>query len=62
MCRQKKAKRIHKKEDTSAPTVAMELVMLSCVINAKEGRDMATVNIPGAFLQAEMEELVHMKL
>jgi hypothetical protein len=50
------------KEDTSTPTVAIELVMLSCIIDAKEGRDVATVNIPGAFMQEDMDELVHMKL
>jgi hypothetical protein len=36
--------------------------MLSCVIDAKEGRDVATVNIPGAFTQADMDNIVHMKL
>jgi hypothetical protein len=50
------------KEDASAPTVAIESVMLSCVIDAEEGRDVATVDIPGAFMQADMDELVHMKL
>jgi hypothetical protein len=50
------------KEDASAPTVAIESVLLSCVIDAKEGRDVATVDIPGAFMQANMDELVHMKL
>ena len=28
--------------------VAIESVMLSCVIDAKESRDVATVDIPGA--------------
>jgi hypothetical protein len=50
------------KEDASAPTVAIESVLLSCVIDAEEGRDVATVDIPGAFMQADMDELVHMKL
>jgi hypothetical protein len=36
--------------------------MLSCLINAEEDRDIATVDIPGAFMQADMEDLVHMKL
>jgi hypothetical protein len=36
--------------------------MLSCVIDAKEERDMATVDIPGAFMQADMDKLVHMRL
>jgi len=50
------------KEEASSPTVAIESVMLSCVIDAKEGRDEATVDIPGAFMQADMEDTVHMKL
>jgi hypothetical protein len=50
------------KEEASSPTVAIESVMLSCVIDAKEGRDIATVDIPGAFMQADMDEVVHMKL
>jgi hypothetical protein len=36
--------------------------MLSCVIDATEKRDVATVDIPGAFMQADMDELVHMRL
>jgi hypothetical protein len=50
------------KEDASFPTVSIESLMLSCVIDAKEKRDMATVDIPGAFMQADMDELVHMRL
>ena len=46
----------------SSPTVAIESVMLSCVIDAMEGRDVATVDIPGAFMQANMDETVHMRL
>ena len=49
------------KEDASAPTVAIEALMLSCAIDAKEERDVATVDIPGAFLHADMDDLVHMK-
>jgi hypothetical protein len=50
------------KEDASLPTLAIESVMLSCVIDAIERRDIATVDIPGAFMQADMDELVHVKL
>jgi Reverse transcriptase (RNA-dependent DNA polymerase) len=50
------------KEDASSPTVAIESVMLSCVIDAAEKRDVATVDIPGAFLHADMEDKVLMKL
>jgi Reverse transcriptase (RNA-dependent DNA polymerase) len=50
------------KEDASSPTVSIEALMLSCVIDATEKRDVATVDIPGAFMQADMDELVHMRL
>jgi len=50
------------KEEASSPTVAIEAVMLSCVIDAMEKRDVATVDIPGAFMQADMDDTVHMKL
>jgi hypothetical protein len=36
--------------------------MLSCIIDAMERRDIATVDIPGAFMQADMDETVHVKL
>ena len=50
------------KDDASSPTVATKSVLLSCVIDAKERRDEATVDIPGAFMQGEQDETVHMRL
>ena len=50
------------KEETSSPTVATESVYLSCVIDADEGRDVAIVDIPGAFLHADMNELIYMRI
>ena len=51
------------KDEVSAPTVATEALMLTCVINAMEHRDVATVDVPCAFMQADMEgEEVNMKL
>jgi hypothetical protein len=50
------------KEETSPPTVTIESVMLSCTIDAKERRDVATVDIPGGFMQTDMEDTVHMVL
>ena len=35
-----------RKEDASAPTVSIEAVMISAVIDALEERDVATVDIP----------------
>ena len=34
--------------------------MLTATINALEGRDVAVVDIPGAYLSAEMDDEVHM--
>jgi hypothetical protein len=49
------------KGDASAPTVSIEAVMLSATIDAMEERDVATVDIPGAFMQADIDEVVHVK-
>ena len=50
------------KDDASSHTVATESVLLCCVIDAKERRDIATVDIPGAFMQGDQDETVHMRL
>ena len=51
------------KEDTSSPTVNTESILISCLIDALQGRDVATVDIPGAFMHADMKgETVHVKL
>jgi hypothetical protein len=39
------------KEDVSSPIVTAEAVMLTCVINAQEDRDVAVVDISNAFVQ-----------
>ncbi len=38
------------KEDVSSPTVSAEAVMLTCVIYAVEGRDVAVIDVPNAFV------------
>jgi hypothetical protein len=42
------------KDDASSPTIATEAVLLSCIIDAKEGRDVAVVDIPNAFVQTRV--------
>jgi hypothetical protein len=44
------------REDVSSPTVSTESTMLTAVIEAEEGRDVATCNIPNAFVQTEVEK------
>ena len=58
----RKQRLYHSKEDASLPTVAVESVMLTSVIDAMENRDVATVDIPGAFMQADMDEEVNVKI
>jgi hypothetical protein len=41
------------KQEASLPTVAIESLLLSCMIDAKEGGDVATM---------DMDELVHIRL
>jgi hypothetical protein len=50
-----------KEEAPPPPTVTIESVTLSATINAMEERDMATVDIPGAFMQADIDEVVHVR-
>lgn len=44
------------KAATSSPTVSTEAIFLVITIAAKERRDVAVMDIPGAFLQTELEE------
>ena len=50
------------KTKTSSPTVSLEAMMLSCAIDAKDGRYVTVTDIPGAFLHADMNQDVHMLL
>ena len=49
------------KDDIRLTTVATDSLMISCLIDAMERRAVATVDIPGAFLQADMVKLVYVK-
>jgi hypothetical protein len=50
------------KQDTTLPTVAMESVFITAVIDAHEGRDVACFDIPGAFLHTDVDEDITMVL
>jgi len=49
-------------EEASSPMVSLEALILSCAIDAKENRHMAVTDIPGAFLHADMERIIHIIL
>ena len=42
------------KEDAASPTVSTEAIVLTAVIDAMEGRDVATVDLPNAFIQTKV--------
>jgi uncharacterized protein YeaC (DUF1315 family) len=50
------------KDKTSSPTVSTEAVFLTSVIEAQERRKVMTIDIPGAFMQVEINELLHVRL
>ena len=39
------------KEEASSPTAFTESIILTSIVNSRERRDVATVNIPNAFVQ-----------
>jgi hypothetical protein len=48
-------------KEESPPPVVIESAMLSATIDAMEERDVATVDIPGYFMQADIDEVVHVR-
>jgi hypothetical protein len=50
------------KSDATPPTVALESVMITATIDAHVGREVAIVDVPGAYLTADMGEEVFMCL
>ena len=49
------------KEDAASPTVSTEALFITAVIDALEEREVAIVDVPGAFMQADMGSLVHVR-
>ena len=47
------------KEDAASPTMATKAVFLTAIIDAMEGREVAEFDVPGAFMQADIDKLVH---
>jgi hypothetical protein len=45
------------KEDNASPTVSLESLFLTAIVDAKEGRDVMSCDIPNAFIQADMPEI-----
>ena len=45
------------KQDTASPTASLARLIITCVIDAHEKRDVATVDIHGAFLHNKMPKM-----
>jgi hypothetical protein len=41
--------------------MATKSIFLMAVIDALEGRDVAIIDVPGAFMQADTDELMHVR-
>ena len=52
---------LYDKSQTASPTVSTDALMLSIMIDAHEGRDVATADVAGAYLKADMDDFVVMK-
>ena len=50
------------KEDVSSPTPDFYAFKFVCAVIAREGRDVATVDLPGFFLQTDQDELILLKV
>jgi Reverse transcriptase (RNA-dependent DNA polymerase) len=53
---------LYDKSETTSPTVANDALMYSLIIDAKERRDVATADVVGAYLNADMEDFMLMRL
>ncbi len=47
------------KEETSSPTVSTKAMFLSCIIDTMEKGHVMTIDIPGVFMQADIDDLIH---
>jgi hypothetical protein len=59
----RKQRRYTDRADAASPTVATEAVFLTVVIDALENCDVAVIDIPGAFMQVDLDdETIHVRL
>ena len=49
-------------EEATSPTVTREAFLISCAIDAKEKRFVATCDVPGAYLHCKMDEVCYVLL
>ena len=52
----RRQREIYDKEEATSPTVALESILLTAEIDAHKRRDVAVVDIPGSFLQTDLDD------
>ena len=58
-----KTERIYmSKDEVAAPTIMLESIFITGAIKAKEGKDVAVIDLPGAFFHATNEDDVIMRM
>ena len=50
------------KDETTSPAISIEALFLLCLIDAAKQQKVITCDIPGAFMQVDMDEQIHLKL
>jgi hypothetical protein len=58
----RKQRGLFKKEETASPTVSNDALMLSIIIDALERRAVATADVAGAYLKADMVDFTLLKM
>ena len=54
-------KALYEKSETTSPTVSTDALMLSIIVDTHEKRDVATADVTGAYLNADMKDFTVMK-
>ena len=49
------------KEQSTSPTISTEAVFLTALVDAWENRKVAVLDVPGAFMPVDMDELIHVR-
>ena len=55
-------RKIFTKDETTSPTVSLEGLLMSLMVDAKEERDITTADVGGAFLHRDMDDFVVLKM
>ena len=61
MCRWTETEGLHGQGRCCIPTVATAAVFLTSIIDAMENQEVVVFDVPGAFMQANTDELVHVR-